>query len=234
MSYTPTNWQTGDTVTAEKLNKLEQGVSDAGGGIVVASAEVGEELFSIDYENPLSISLDKTYEELYSATYSAIHIYIKSEGETVGEFWFTLSAWGDTLMYIFSPEASDNIFDLSYRLGIGVDPNNGAAIYAFSKKPTPFVVTMTPTALDYSGTMDKTPQEITAAYNAGREIRFVIPSLGAAFNAFEFVTAGANVQAGSVLTYRTGSSHLLIECLTSGTDDDSTYFTHIYTLTPAI
>ncbi len=29
MSYTPTVWQTGDTITAEKLNKLEGGVADA-------------------------------------------------------------------------------------------------------------------------------------------------------------------------------------------------------------
>lgn len=27
MSYTPTNWQTGDIITAEKLNKLEVGVA---------------------------------------------------------------------------------------------------------------------------------------------------------------------------------------------------------------
>lgn len=32
MSYEPTNWQTGDVVTSQKLNKLEQGVADAGGG----------------------------------------------------------------------------------------------------------------------------------------------------------------------------------------------------------
>lgn len=31
MSYTPTTWATGDTITAEKLNKIEQGVSNAGG-----------------------------------------------------------------------------------------------------------------------------------------------------------------------------------------------------------
>ena len=28
MAYTPTNWQDGDTITANKLNKLEQGISD--------------------------------------------------------------------------------------------------------------------------------------------------------------------------------------------------------------
>lgn len=31
MSYTPTEWKTGDVVTSAKLNKLEQGVADAGG-----------------------------------------------------------------------------------------------------------------------------------------------------------------------------------------------------------
>ena len=29
MAYTPTNWKSGDTVTSTKLNKIEQGVSDA-------------------------------------------------------------------------------------------------------------------------------------------------------------------------------------------------------------
>lgn len=32
MSYTPTNWVTGDTVTATKLNKIEQGIAEAAGG----------------------------------------------------------------------------------------------------------------------------------------------------------------------------------------------------------
>jgi hypothetical protein len=35
MSYTPTNWATGDVITAVKLNKLEQGVASAGGATVV-------------------------------------------------------------------------------------------------------------------------------------------------------------------------------------------------------
>lgn len=32
MSYTPTNWATGDTITASALNKIENGVANAGGG----------------------------------------------------------------------------------------------------------------------------------------------------------------------------------------------------------
>ena len=28
MSYTPTQWQTGDTITAERLNNMESGIED--------------------------------------------------------------------------------------------------------------------------------------------------------------------------------------------------------------
>lgn len=35
MSYTPINWQTGDTITAEKLNNMEQGIASAGGGTAI-------------------------------------------------------------------------------------------------------------------------------------------------------------------------------------------------------
>ena len=36
MAYTPTTWVAGDTVTATKLNKLEQGVANAGSGYPMA------------------------------------------------------------------------------------------------------------------------------------------------------------------------------------------------------
>lgn len=32
MSYTPTTWTTGDTITASAMNKIEQGIANAGGG----------------------------------------------------------------------------------------------------------------------------------------------------------------------------------------------------------
>ena len=56
MSYTPTNWQTGDIVTAEKLNKLENGVASGGGGgtfVVTRDEETG--------------ALDKTWKEIRDA-----------------------------------------------------------------------------------------------------------------------------------------------------------------------
>ena len=32
MSYTPTAWKNGDTITAEKLNKIEEGIEDSSSG----------------------------------------------------------------------------------------------------------------------------------------------------------------------------------------------------------
>lgn len=44
MSYTPTEWDSGDIITAEKLNKIEQGISEASssGGSGGGSGELPE------------------------------------------------------------------------------------------------------------------------------------------------------------------------------------------------
>lgn len=33
MSYSPTTWSTGDTITASAMNKIENGIANAGGGV---------------------------------------------------------------------------------------------------------------------------------------------------------------------------------------------------------
>lgn len=64
MAYTPTNWVTGDTITATKLNKLEQGVANAGGGGLIG------------YENG---ELDKNYNELMAMVESGTVPWIIDE-----------------------------------------------------------------------------------------------------------------------------------------------------------
>lgn len=70
MSYTPTQWSAGDTVTSAKLNKMEQGIANAGGAnILVAHVifkENGEELIP---------TLDKTAREILNADF----IFVKAE-----------------------------------------------------------------------------------------------------------------------------------------------------------
>ena len=62
MSYTPTTWAAGDTVTAAKLNKLEQGVASGGGVLVVnmVNLNTGE--------------LDKTWKEISDAGFSILKV----------------------------------------------------------------------------------------------------------------------------------------------------------------
>ena len=63
MAYTPTTWVTGDTVTATKLNKLEQGVANAGSAVIITETNNG--------------TLDKTFAEIYDLIHSGTPCYIK-------------------------------------------------------------------------------------------------------------------------------------------------------------
>lgn len=60
MAYTPTVWATGDIITAEKLNKMEQGIENAG----IPQFFVVHGTVALDQH---TATLDKTYEEMVSA-----------------------------------------------------------------------------------------------------------------------------------------------------------------------
>ena len=60
MSYEPKEWQCGDTITAEDLNHMEQGIAQGGGDS--APLEVHKIFVSDDFYR-----LDKTWQEIYDA-----------------------------------------------------------------------------------------------------------------------------------------------------------------------
>ena len=62
MAYEPTVWKSGDVVTSAKLNKIEQGIANAGGG-------VGGVLIAIsNYDAQTETeTLDKTWQEIHDA-----------------------------------------------------------------------------------------------------------------------------------------------------------------------
>ena len=62
MSYNPTQWSAGDTVTSAKLNKIEQGISN--NGVLEINA-------IFDEETGIA-RLDKTWQEIYNANNSVI------------------------------------------------------------------------------------------------------------------------------------------------------------------
>ena len=59
MSYEKQTWQTGDTITAEKLNHIEDGIAGAGGGgVLVVYGTVDDDDI---------MTLDHTWQEIYDA-----------------------------------------------------------------------------------------------------------------------------------------------------------------------
>lgn len=69
MSYTPTNWQTGDTITAEKLNNMEAGIkaSDIYGDMFIVHATmIDPETGTLTVaETPAEIQAAATEEQMF-------------------------------------------------------------------------------------------------------------------------------------------------------------------------
>ena len=74
MSYTPTEWKAGDTVTSAKLNKIEQGIASAGGGGT-------SDILIVHSNNDV---LDKTWTEIRDANISFIVTKISEQDLTNG------------------------------------------------------------------------------------------------------------------------------------------------------
>jgi len=100
-----------------------------------------------------------------------------------------------------------------------------------------FVVTFTPTAQDFSGTIDKTWGEVDEAYKAGKTIAF---KLYVDQNGSYLITTNVVVYGGVGTQSLWFSSYLLINGVgfvkaysaTNPSPDDNTYSTIIYPLTP--
>lgn len=71
MSYTPTTWTTGDIITATKMNKIENGIANAGSAVIVTET---------------NNTLDKTFAEIYDLIHSGTPCYIKRiEGGAISD-----------------------------------------------------------------------------------------------------------------------------------------------------
>lgn len=112
MSYTPNTWVTGDTITATKLNNMEQGIANAGGGAIV------ELTFDLDSHK---YTCDKTaieIAELYASGGSVALSMTSAEDETYS-FWNVVS-------FVF-----DNSFPENFYFLMNVVSSSGS-IVAFS------------------------------------------------------------------------------------------------------
>ena len=108
MSYSPTTWSTGDTITASAMNKIENGIANAGGGVSGLCTDT-------------SGTLDKSYNEIMAMitagalpfllledsadTYNLLPLYyIANDGVYEVDFLFSN---GDTRNYISSTADGD-------------------------------------------------------------------------------------------------------------------------------
>ena len=62
MSYIPTTWQDGDIITANKLNKIENGISDNTSDIKIVTVNAS----TSDMQSFTIVSKDKTFSEVFN------------------------------------------------------------------------------------------------------------------------------------------------------------------------
>ena len=107
MSYTPTNWQTGDVVTADKLNKIENGVAN-GGGVLILESNISEN----------TIELNASYNDIKEAVLSGKNIFIEQTVTSAsGTALATTSFYIQTLLEV--PEV--NYYGFMFGTTISVD-----------------------------------------------------------------------------------------------------------------
>lgn len=242
MSYTPTNWQTGDTITAEKLNKIESGIEDA---VMVVN---------VTQQSGVGYVADKTTAEIAEAFNDSRAVFAKT-----GTVLFTLRDANENIAVFSSSLMPNRTFNAYQNMIIYAGGRVTIAFGTSYVKPDTgipetdlalavqdklneqdgksFVVTLTPTAQDYSGTMDTDPATIWGAYRAGKRILFDIPALGAMVEATMFIEHDTDedgipdsVQCSAFVAYNAGAGWMNI--LVSTSDVSFDYITDIFQLTP--
>lgn len=170
MAYTPTEWKSGDVITAEKLNKLEEGVQAANGEewIIafngsITTASSGNIIMG-SFTPTISIGGDSVLVTFENVTYE-LPKAVLSFGVGYGEF-----------------DSSNNPILTNYPCAIGV--NNGIYYFFTSeantytieiktlKNSSIFMVTFSDSG--DGPVVDKTFEEINNAYNIGNTIVFKI------------------------------------------------------------
>lgn len=106
----------------------------------------------------------------------------------------------------------------------------------WSKQQKKFIVTLTPTAQDYSGTMDKTVGEINTAYEAGQQIWFRLYQ-GDSWTEYQSSRVGkysSDIYPSFNANALYDESNILVLIYTGTTSDGTqqTYSTKLYSLTP--
>ena len=100
MAYTKQNWNNGDIITADKLNHIEDGIADSGGGSAF--------IINVN-EDGVIWTLDKTWQQIYEAFYSGSECIVKLERDENGQSLYKVD-------YIANESGSYNVGFFSNQL----------------------------------------------------------------------------------------------------------------------
>lgn len=122
MAYTPTEWATGDIITAQKLNKMEQGIAGAGlqlygpyfatRGITVPAGQGGPvNCHTIEDENGISVKYPPITADavvlVSCAKITGNAVMTGFEGPQV-EYSDDVPAWSDGAVYVYNNNAEQS------------------------------------------------------------------------------------------------------------------------------
>ena len=192
---------------------------------------------------------DKTYAEISAAIDAGKQVVCVRDGnvytfasKTSSYIYFAVLRPHTAVIYIAITSNNNVISDSQGQLPQASAQNNGSEMIvkngSWTMQKKKFIVTLTPTAEDFSGTMDKTVAEITEAYNAGMQIvwrvimasnQYIDVNVTAVMTDIDDDYPSFNAY---VIEINNG---LLVYAYVPPTDDGTrqTYSTAIYSLTPA-
>ena len=207
-------------------------------------------------DNRFIVTLTPT-EQDYSGTMDMTVAEINAAYEDGMEIWFKVLTGGQD-EYTFIPLSNADkhqeeypsfatyVFDAINDILIiawtgytddGTKQTYSTSIYPLTQGDNRFIVTLTPEAEDYSGTMDKTSNEITQAYEMGKQIVFNVvgfPNFDNVYIPAAWCTyATGHTLCAACATLVNIISDTQIVLISSDADNSNDYYTHIYTLTPA-
>ena len=101
MAYTPTNWTTGDTITASLLNKMENGIASAGSAtpLVVTVTESGANL-----------NCNKTFNQVKAAMDANQSVYFDFTGTSDWDNAYSLAVGYSNTLYSVTTFVNQNVF----------------------------------------------------------------------------------------------------------------------------
>ena len=113
MSYEPTNWKNGDIITAEKLNKIENGISTSASPLIIYLESVNRyttiidaHLTTADFINAIIITVEESDSETlhlhYPETiqYSSGDENISIHSGNTGQLFFYTPSSGEIRLYV--------------------------------------------------------------------------------------------------------------------------------------